>query len=286
MNEFMHWLQGTMETPTLFGWFHILWIGILLAECVVIFIFKKKMSRKTVNLIILLTGIALLIFELYKQLIYSFRYNDGDSYWKYRWYAFPFQFCSTPMYLMFLAGLLRKGKVYDSLLCYLATFALFGGITVIIYPTECFVSTIGINIQTMFWHTSMIAIGFLVLATKSVDINLKSVAKATVVFVIMVAMALGMDFVWHFVGVEGQTFNMFYISPYFKTGMPVLSTIQQSAPYPVFLLLYIIGFVLAALLMMLIAMLFVKWSKTRAFKRMTPDERAYTIAIETITKEL
>ena len=112
MEEFLHWFQGKMVTPTWFGWFHILWLCLMVAECVTIYIFRKKMSKKTINLIILCTGIALIIFEIYKQIVMSFRYNggNGNSTWIYQWYSFPFQFCSTPMYLMVLAGVYAKER--------------------------------------------------------------------------------------------------------------------------------------------------------------------------------
>lgn len=254
--EFMHALQGNMSTPTWFGWFHLLWLGIMICECVVIFIFRKKISRKCINIILLVTGILLILFEVYKQLDFSFNYNggNGNSYWQYQWYAFPFQFCSTPMYLMLLAGLLRKGRVYDALICYLATFSLFAGMVVMVYPGNVFISTIGINIQTMFWHSSMVVIGFLLLVTKSVQFNIKTFLKALIVFVIMIVLALIMNIIWHYCGDE-QKFNMFYISPYIPCNLVVLDVVYASLPYPVFLLIYIIGFSLAGIIIIYFAKL-------------------------------
>ncbi len=251
MNEFLHWLEGTMATPTWFGWYHIMWLVIMVAVCVLVYIFRNKISKKTVNIILLTTGIVLVIFEIYKQVIYSFDYHgvDQSATWSYRWWAFPFQFCSTPMYLMILAGVLRKGKVYDCLTGYLATYALFAGLAVMVYPGGVFTSEIGINIQTMFWHSSMFMIGFLLLATRTVELKFKTVLKATIVFAIMVTLALVMDILWHFYGTEG-TFNMFYISPYYPCTLPLLEIIYANTPYVVFLLIYIIGFMLVASFMM------------------------------------
>jgi len=251
MNEFLHWLEGTMATPTWFGWFHIMWLVIMISVCVLIYIFRNKISKKTVNIILIVTGIVLVIFEIYKQVIYTFDYHGvGEpATWSYRWWAFPFQFCSTPMYLMILAGILRKGKVYDCLTGYLATYALFAGLAVMFYPGGVFTSEIGINIQTMFWHSSMFMIGFLLLATRTVEFKFKTVLKATIVFAIMVSMALIMDILWHFYGTK-SSFNMFYISPYYPCTLPLLEIIYANTPYVVFLLIYIIGFMLVASIMM------------------------------------
>ncbi|MGN1200803.1 MAG: hypothetical protein ACI4R8_00870 [Candidatus Caccovivens sp.] len=257
--EFLHWLQGKMETPTWFGWYHILWLGIMVVACTLIYIFRNRISRKDVNITLLVAGIVLIVLEIYKQIIYSFNYNGGggNSTWDYQWYAFPFQFCSTPMYLMLLAGILRKGKVYDALLGYLATFAFFGGLCVMIYTGDVFSSYIGINIHTMIWHCSMVVIGFMILATRSVPLNLKTVLKASIVFACMIAIALILNIIWHYCGNE-ETFNMFFISPYYPCTLALMNIIYQTTPYPVFLLIYIIGFVLVAFIIMGFAMLFAK----------------------------
>lgn len=252
--KFIYSLQAEMPRPTWFGWFHLLWLGIMLAECVVIYIFRKKLTKKGVNIILLVTGILLVLFEVYKQVSYSFHYNEGNPYWKYQWYAFPFQFCSTPMYLMLIAGILKKGKVYDAILSYLATFALIAGIIVMIYPGNVFIKEIGINIQTMYWHSSMVVIGFMLLVTKSIKFDIKTFLKALLVFCIMIAMALAMNIIWHYCGDE-QKFNMFYISPYLKCELVVLDGIYESLPYPVFLLLYILAFSVVALIIVYVAKL-------------------------------
>ena len=153
MNEFLHWLQTRMPMPTWFGWFHIMWIIFTIAACTLIFIFRKRISKKGINITLLCLGIVCIVLEIYKQVVYAFNYNDGGNTctWDYEWYSFPFQFCSTPMYLMVLAAILRKGKVYDSLLAYLATYALFAGLVVMIYTGDVFSKIIGINMFQCFW---------------------------------------------------------------------------------------------------------------------------------------
>ncbi len=254
MEEFLHWFQAEMPKPQILGWFHIMWLLITIIACTIIFIYRKQMSKKCVNLILLIVGILLILFEIYKQLEFSFNYNggNGQSYWDYQWYAFPFQFCSTPIYVMALAGILKKGKCYDCIISYLATYALFGGLVVLLYPYSVYTKVIGINIQTMFWHSSMLVVGFMLLATKSVDLHIKTLLKASIVFVIMLVIALILNIVWHYCGNE-ETFNMFYISPYYECDMAVIGTIYNAVPYPIFLILYILGFSLAGLIILYIA---------------------------------
>ena len=265
MEEFLHFLDGRMTTPTWFGWFHIMWLVITLAACVLIYLFRKKISPKAVNITILVAGIVMILFEVYKQINFSFNYvPGGGSYWDYQWYAFPFQFCSTPLYIMLLAGILRKGKVYSALTSYLATFALIAGLMVMVYPGDVFISTIGINIQTMVVHCGMFVIGFLLLATRTVKLEYKNVFKALIVFVIMAVLALAADIIWHFYG-NGETFNMFFISPYLPCTLPVLSMIYDKVPYAVFLIIYFVGFLLCALIVMSFAKLFA-WIESKCHK--------------------
>lgn len=52
----------------------------------------------------------------------------------------------------------------------------------------------------------MLVVGFTLLATKSVDLHIKTLLKASIVFVIMLAIALTLNIVWHYCGNE-ETFN-------------------------------------------------------------------------------
>lgn len=236
-------LDGTMETPKPYGWFHLMCFGIVIVACTLIIIFRKKFTKKSVNIIMLVTSIIFILFEIYKQLIMNF--DDGKISSDWSWYIFPFQFCSTPMYVMLLASILRKGKVYNCLTAYLGTFGLFAGLAVMFLPTTVFISTIGINIQTMVIHGGMVIIGILLLSTNTIEFRWKSLLKALYVFLILCSVALAMNIVWHYIGTD-DTFNMFFISPWYDCELPILQSIQDGAPYIVFLLCYIIGFTLCA----------------------------------------
>jgi len=288
MEEFMHFLQGRMDVPKGFGWFHFLWIGLVILACVFIYIFRGKISRKGVNIALLSFGLVLIVFEIYKQLVFSFNYNagGGTSSWHFQWYAFPFQFCSTPMYLMIFAGILRKGKVYDCILSYLSTFSLFGGITVMVYTEQVLTSMIGINIQTMFWHSGLVVIAFLLLATKSVKFKWTTVLKASYVFLVMLALALIMNVIWHFCSNLNDTFNMFYISPYFPCSLIILDQIYLKVPYVVFLMTYVIGFVLIAFIIMSIAIGFDKLFEFIRQKRLSQEERDIQKIFEIVKSDL
>lgn len=244
-----------MPTPTWFGWYHIMWLGITVVACALIFFFRKKMDRRTVNIILLACGILLVLLETVKQLHKGYTVTDADTLiWHYPPADFPFQFCSTPMYLFLLAGLIRKGKIYDAIVSYLSTYAFFAGVLVMIYPVGVYVDNIFINIHTMIWHSSIAVLGFMLLAMRSVELKIKSVFKATIVFVLMLIIAVLMNVFAHII-VPNEYFNMFYIGPYYPNNFVILQDIYQHVPWVVFLLIYVLGFFLACMLIMLAAML-------------------------------
>ena len=107
----------------------------------------------------IITSVACLLLEVYKQIVFTFTVEDGKIVAEYIWHAFPWQFCSTPMYVGLLAGLTKPGKVHDALCAYLATFAVFAGTAVMLYPGDGFTPLTGINIQTIICHGSMVVIG-------------------------------------------------------------------------------------------------------------------------------
>ena len=255
--KFIYFFQQTMTKPTIYGWYHILWLFILILICSLIITFRNKISQNAVRYSILIISISLILFEIMKQLTYSFNWNENTqtATWNYQWYAFPFQFCSTPMYLMFIAGICKKNLFRDSLYSYLATFALFGGLVVMLYPGDVFTTAIFINIHTMFWHASMVVVGFLIWATSSIEYTQKTFLKAFCVFLSMITLAMLANYIWKWSGgIEtGQTFNMFYISPFYKSTLPLVSIIYNNAPYIIFLLCYIFGFSLAAYIITIVA---------------------------------
>ena len=249
--KFLSFLDAEMVKPVPYGWFHLMCFAIVIALSVLAIVFRKKISTKAVNVTMLIVGVAMIVFEIYKQVIMNF---DNGAFEPYHWYIFPFQFCSTPMYLMVLAGILRKGKVYDCIVSYLGTFALFAGLAVMFLPTTVFIPTIGINIQTMFVHGGMVVIGVLLLATQTAKVEWKTILKAMIVFGIMVVVALIMNIIWHYAGpAEEHTFNMFFISPWYNCELPILQMVQYATPYPIFLLAYIIGFSVCATIILSMA---------------------------------
>ena len=245
-------LEGTMNTPGNYGWFHIMFLIIVVVTTVLLWKFFKDCSDTTFRKIILIGWIVIAVLEIYKQLIFSFEYSNDVSNWSYSWYAFPFQLCSTPLYALPFIAFLKDGKVRNAVISYTATFALFGGVAVMFYPNDVFIETIGINIQTMIHHGLQVVFGVFISVRYLKELGWKFVLRGLPVFVVFLIIAYGLNIgIYHYFQSIGKddSFNMFYISPYFDCTLPVLSSIYPKVPYIVFALIYILGFTVIAFIM-------------------------------------
>ncbi len=245
----------SMPTPTMYGWFHILFLILSVGAGVLLCRLQKNAGPDRVRHVVFITAIIVIVLEVYKFINFSFTHSEGQITFDFYWSSFPWQFCSMPMYVGFLAGLIKRGRVHDSLCAFLATYAVFAGVAVMLYPSSVFIPTIGINIQTMICHGSMISIGIYLYGSGYVKAEHKTILRALPVFAAALVGAIILNEVGFVSGLcEDYFFNMFYVSPHEDPHLPVYSLVQQVVPYPFCLFIYIAGFTLAAYLMLLIAM--------------------------------
>ena len=109
MDEFLHFLQGEMPKPGVISWFHLIAIIPIIALAVFVPFKYKNCSEKVYKRILLFTWIALLVLEIFKQLIKSFHYGS-PSYWEYDYRDFPFALCSMIYYFVPIIVFVNKEK--------------------------------------------------------------------------------------------------------------------------------------------------------------------------------
>lgn len=258
-------LQGTMNTPKAFGCFHIVCIILTIAS--IIYLYRKR-SEKTLKTVLLVYGIIALLLEVLKQLIWSFNYDSvtGLVTWDYEWYAFPFQLCTTPIYVSLACAFMKEGKVRKALLSFMAFFTILGSIATIIMPDSCFTSDILVNIHTMWLHCGSLVVSVYLLLTNKVEANIINLKRSINVFLIFVGIALCLNIIIYNTGIlNGETFNMFFISPYFESTLPVFNIIYIYVPYIVFLIIYIVALTLGATIIYGISKL-IKCTKNKVVK--------------------
>lgn len=268
IQNILKFLDSKMVKPEPYGAFHLAFFAASILAAVLLCFLWKKGIIKDVKRVVFITALIVIILEIYKLINFSFGYTDGITF-NFQWYAFPWQFCSTPMIVGLLAGM-SKGKIHHNLCAYLATYALFAGTAVMFYPTTVFVDTIGINIQTMICHGSMITVAIFLYFTGYVKAEKGTILKALPIFIIAVSIALSFNEIAYQTGLlETHTFNMFFFNPHLDSDLPVYSLIHNALREWLFplgfiisLILYIGGFTAAAFIMLLIPVGIKKFADT------------------------
>lgn len=252
-NELLKVLDTRMEIPKPYGAFHIAFLFLTAALTVLLCATHKKASQNRPRRVVFVTAAVVFILEIYKQINYSFSYGDEIAF-EYIWYAFPWQLCSIPMYAGLLTGIFKKGKVHDALCAFLATYAVFAGACVMLYPRDVVWNVLGVNIQTMICHGSMIVVGIYLLYSQHVKLEHKTILKALPVFAVAMVTAIALNEIVFKIGLPSdQVFNMFFLSPHYPPTLVVYSDIQAVVPYPLCTLIYFAAVTFAAYVILLIA---------------------------------
>ena len=245
-------LSENIEKPTLYGTYHIIAILLTVALTVCAVLFLRNASDKKMRIVVFAAWFIITFFEVGKQLLFAMRIEGDLMTWQYNWYAFPFQFCSTPYYTLPFIFLLKDCKLRRAIMAYIATFSLFAGFIVMVLPTSVFNQYAFINAQTMILHGLQVVLGVWMAAYNLRGLNLRFFASGLITFAgfSSVAMILNVAMPKYLAakGIE-TVFNMFFISPYYNNDLPVLSTLYPMLPYPVYLIVYFLGFGFAAILM-------------------------------------
>lgn len=259
MNVFeriIYFLQMEMSEPKAFGWFHLMWIFLIVLSLLTLFILRKKYNDKQLKIVLGVYGIIALLLELIKQLIWSFNYDPTANIitWDYEWYSAPFQLCTTPIFVSLTCLFLKNNKLRNALLSYMAFVTILGSFVTIIIPDSCFVSDTLVNIHTMWLHCGSFVVSVYLLMSKSVRINKQNLRSSLLIFLVFVLIAQTLNITIYNSGIlNGETFNMFYISPYFTSTLPVFNVIQENAPFIIYFLIYILAISIGAFIVYYIA---------------------------------
>lgn len=254
IGEILNLLNTQMTTPVPYGVFHLFFFILSIFAGILLCKFKKDAEESFVRRLLLVTSLTVIVLEIYKQINFGFTYENGQILFDYQWYAFPFQFCSTPMYIGLLVALVKNEHIHKSLCAYLGTYALFAGLCVMFYPVSVFTGTVGINIQTMVCHGSMVTIGMYLLRTSYIKAEPATMRKAFPVFLTLLLMAAAMnELAYQTCLLETETFNMFFISPYCAPELPVYSMVQAVLPFHLELAIYVLAFTTASGLILMLA---------------------------------
>lgn len=221
--------------PGVYGGFHIGALIVISLLFLLMILFRRRLpkSRRALRIALWCFALSLLLLELGKQIVYSY---DPQTGWQYDWSRFPFQFCSTPIYAALIAAPLPDGRLRRTLLAFLATYSPVAGCAVLFWPSPSVFSPIlFLDIHTMLWHGAMVLFGLFLWLGGFLQPTRRTALEAFSVFLPLNFVALALNELEHLYGFAGDyAFNMFYTSRYYTCHIPLLSWVQQNAPYPVF----------------------------------------------------
>ena len=246
--EILYMLQDKMETPVAWGKFHLMCIGIS-ALVLILLTLKKKHSEVELKLVLATYGIIALALEIGKQLIWSINYDAVNNIitWDYQWYAAPFQLCTTPIFVSLICLFLKDGKTRNSLLSYLVFVTIWGGLLTVIIPDSCFTDDTLINIHTMWLHCGSLVLSLYLIISENVKVEKQDMIDGFKVFLVFALLAEILNItVYNMDVLNGEEFNMFYISPYFVSSLPVFNVLQERLPFLIYLFIYILAVFIGA----------------------------------------
>ena len=230
--------------------FHIVSFVIMVALCVALCIFCRNIKEKKLSRILMIIWGVLVFLEIYKQFVFSYSFNDaGEISWHYQWYAFPYQFCATPLtFIPFIALNKASNKltafVKEGAIAFCCTFNLFAGLAVMLSPGDVFNTyNLGIDVHTMIHHGMQMVLGIYLYVYYHGKLQYWSYLKALPIFGFFLVNAMILNAIVP--TFTNDTFNMFFISWKFPCTLPVLANIYPKVPYIVFLLIYVVGFAIA-----------------------------------------
>jgi uncharacterized membrane protein YwaF len=244
--DFLNMTDWSMDTPSLFGAFHIAasLLATALAVLAAVFFARHTETEKQVRRILEFTGWLLVVLETYKQLFLYHIVNDGA----FDFWFFPFQLCSVPMYLCILLPFL-KDDFRTALMTFMGGYTFVSAAAALIYPEDMLRPYIALTAHGFIWHGLLLFISLLIFLTGSTDASLKGLRSAAVLFVILSVIALGINIAAEPVmpairaahpAVLHDWAAMFYLNPFHISPQPVVGTIQKTAGIPAGLVLYLL----------------------------------------------
>lgn len=231
---------------------YFLWIAIVVVASIVLGIVVSKSNDKTFRIILLVLWIIIVAFEIFKQIFYTFIVGGGV----YDTDIIPYQFCSLALYAYPFIIFGKDSKFRDGMILFAASYVFFAGL--IVYGIHPFISQLNkpslvMSIQTSLHHAIQMVVGILLVIHEFKKFTFKNFLLGSLYFLVGLAVAvIANETLYPLMPTAAakNNFNLFYVSSHNATYIPIIDSLQFTC-YPLFLLLYAIGFGVAALLMYL-----------------------------------
>ena len=221
----------------------------------------RKLSPHCIEKILFFIGSFLFASEILKQLLLTFVVDDGH----YTLWYFPFQLCSLPMYLLVLYPFFHTESARNTLLGFLATYNLLGGIAVFFDTSGMHYPLLILTVHSYLWHILLIITGILsgiLLVQKSATVPslsyykdmkrqltdasmhhlLPSFSRITLLYILFALIA---EYLNHILDSFGEI-NLFYINPDYQMTQVFFVKIGELCGNNLAILVYILATIFGA----------------------------------------
>lgn len=244
ITEILNMTAWRMDTPQLFGGFHITISLMTTAAAVLAAVLFSRRFRSANDLqkILVVTGWILVILELYKQFFLYFTVNGGT----FDFWFFPFQLCSVPMYLCILLPLI-KGRTRAALMTFMGGYTFVSAVATFAYPADILRPYISLTVHGFIWHGLLLFVSLLIILSGACDDPSRDLSGAALLFMMMCVIALTINIAAESVmpgiraahpAVAHEWAAMFYLNPFHISPQPIVDAVQMAIGIPAGLLLY------------------------------------------------
>lgn len=246
IEKLIDWVGREGEVPEFFGTLHLAFILSVVALCAFLFIHLRDASDRAFRISIGVMAAVMIVGEVLKQILLGLSIENGAVIYTYNWSDFPFQLCSTPLYVLPFLSFLPDCRLRDFCASYVMTIGLIGGVAVYLAPKSVFTTRIFTNFHTMIHHGLQIVSGMYTAFYYRRRLNRRFFHDGIAVFGVTFTIAnvlntAGYDALVSMGKIaEGDPFNMFYISPRADQTVPMCSEMFKSLPPVVFIFGYFI----------------------------------------------
>ena len=261
--EMTHW---TTEIPKAYGALHlsVMLIGFFL--CFFAAYLLRHKNEKIIKRIILAIGVTLAVCEVYKQLMYKFVICPDDLY---HWGAFPFHFCSIPMYLCLIIPFLKKGVLLQTMYDFIMSYSLLSGFVAFLEPSGLLHRQVTMTAHSLLWHLVLVFLGALMAFTGLGGVTKLNFKRATVMWLALCAIAFSINCIhWN---VSEGALNMFFVGPR-NSSLIICKQISEAFGWYVSTILYIPAVSLGAWIVKTV----VKTLRAKAARRRTEQKQTIT----------
>lgn len=246
-------LTAFMETPKIFGWYHIMWIVAIVVLGISTLVFTRKKDDKQIRIFLICYLSIMLVCEVIKQIYFAaYGLGNREIRWNIPWEVFPLQFSTMPILIISLALIFKKLKKeshYNVMITFLTTYSFLVGVFNVIYPFNSFTPRVITNISVMMQSGIMVLFGLHAIKSGRLG-NLKDFLKASYIFLIFITTALLTNVIFN--GASNRAINSFYINPLAKQEFPLIGKLM-SIDYLLFIFVVILLVNVFAALIYLIA---------------------------------